>query len=216
MNRKFLALLLLLPVALFATDRLTSTPNTEGGGKEKKTTQTSTQPETVTPEQATPQEELIPEEQQAQAQVDEPTVAAENKIESAEVKAFKNAIEPILATYEEMRNSEATVWVGDERVPKDETAWLKKHVEQILEAANPRELSLGRSFSRCPSGYHIVLISTDQGLNHEGWMLADVGCWDEPIGKFKYNVDANFVQVFAGDQLMNLGQYLKLYKAAHA
>jgi hypothetical protein len=98
------------------------------------------------------------------------------------------------------------------------TNWLGKNVSAPVKAANPVKLRLGESFSRCPSGYHIVLVTKDEKLTDGGWIIADHGCNDQPIGKFQYDMLAGTVGVFVGENTgyVPLAKYLKLYKAANS
>jgi hypothetical protein len=124
MNRKLLLLLLALPVAVFATDRLTTPASPDGGGKEKKTTasQSATAPETSTVEPAAT-EAVVPQKQvqmQVQDQSQDITPApsyGEAEANSDQMVAeLKKTLDNILSDeggYYNQDEAYSTVWVGD-------------------------------------------------------------------------------------------------------
>ena len=219
MNTKVFAFLLIVPLGFFAADRLSTSP-TDGGGKEKKNHKSTEKVEAKT---AAPIEgetvEILETDPMAMEKVQELLVSKDkspSKTLSKEQEAFKTSVEALQESYNELRGSDDIVWLSDSRVTEQEQTWLEKHVSQALDKANPIGMNLERSFSRCPSGYHIVLVSSSGTLMHEGWMIADDGCWDRPLGKFKYDIAAGTVQAMLGDQAVALQDYLLMLKAVYA
>lgn len=215
MNPKILAALLLIPVAVFATDRIVSTSH-DGGGKEKQKSLTNQPAPTgnqVSAESAT--------EQQAVATAIVPETKHAVRLDTREavdaVKALldslENGSEPFLNEYER-----AYVHASSDAASADTLNFLMKQVLRPLKDVNPMTIRLDRSFSRCPSGYHVEMLTKEGRPTSNGIMVVDDGCWDRPIGIFRYDMITHNVEVQAGEGLgyLPLDQYLKLLKAANA
>lgn len=215
MNKKLLAMLLLLPVGFFAADRVMGL-NTDGGGKEKKVKKT----ETVAQPQATPAEGMAAygegTEQQTAAVVDETgreaTATEERRILLKEIKKLKTVYEEGGSEeYQEVNR----LWSGNEQLSATTQKFLDKYVEQVLEEANPFGMNLERSFSRCPSGYNVVVIADENfEPTDEGFMIHNEGCWDRPIAKFRYDVAAKSVDVVLSEGTVSLKRFLELFEEA--
>lgn len=227
MNRKLFALLLLIPIAIFATDRLTATNTPDGGDKEKKTAQATEKAnpakaivaQEASQGQSTADVAVKPTKTEAQQQASEKkTDPAIDKSNATMVDEIKASLSTMTETYYEDQSNNNVLWVGSDELGKDLSTWLENHVERPLRKANPMKVNLENSFSRCPSGYHILVLASEGGPSNEGWLIGADGCMDEPIGKFRYDVTANTVKVHIGttDQLVGLSQYFQLYKSARA
>lgn len=219
MNTKLFALLLLIPAAVFATDRLLSTPTAEGGGKEKKTS-TKTQPAAPTQNPETPAAE--PEATALPNAVDPiPVASATNTSPKTAAEAAKILAASILSdaySKQYFQDSEQFIYRHEESLDPKLMTWLRKRVEEVMEDINPMVLSPEDAFSRCASGYYIVLVGDDGHPTDSGWMIANLGCRPHPIGKFKYDMQADVVTVDAGDQLgeLPIKAYLQLLKASQS
>jgi hypothetical protein len=223
MNKKLLALLLILPVALFAADKVLG-DNAPGGGKEKTRKKTDTQQTQVT---AAPVAEAEPATTYATEQtnatttvapVDPETSAAERRtLLIAEISKLKAAFDQEGKEYERYNEARQT-WLGDENISAETTDFLKKRVEAPFEAANLYGLDLEKSFSRCPSGYHITVMYANEEeteIGNEGYMVRDQGCWDRPVARFRFNVAKDEVAVILSENTtIDLNEFLKLYKKA--
>lgn len=221
MNPKFFALLLIVPVGFFAADRLTT--HSDGGGKEKKSHKSIEKAEKVEAKTAEPIEdetvEILENDPVVMKKVKQAVATKEEtpaKTLSKEQEAFKATVDALQDTYYEVRSNDGIVWLVDSRVSDAEQTWLEKHVSDVLDQANPIGMNLERSFSRCPSGYHIVLSADGEKVLPEGWLIADDGCWDRPVGKFKYDLAAGTVEALYGDQAVPLKDYLRMLKAVYS
>ena len=93
--------------------------------------------------------------------------------------------------------------------------WLFKEVKTRLEDSNPMSLNLAEQFSRCPSGYHVFVVTKDEQPTNEGWIAEDSGCWDRPVTKFRYDFAAKTVEADAGELgYLPIDKFLRLLKAA--
>jgi hypothetical protein len=220
MNPKMFALLLLIPMAVLATEKLTST-GLDGGGKEKRKPET-TQSAAEKSETAVPVQETDAVQATSSETESKQTAAVASHETASEVTApgpTKDALAEFKAMTEELENPESpyysgkTYYIGEEIVPDDLADWLKKHVHEPLEKANPKGINLERSFSRCPSGYHVEIAGQDNVLTNEGWMVVDDGCWNRPVAKFRYDMAANKVEALAGETLgyIPLQDFFRLY-----
>lgn len=213
MNQKIFAALLLIPVAVFATDRIVSS---DGGGKEKQRTSTTQQssPEASTTADPTTETKTIATLNQPEAKQ---AVRLDTREAVDEMKALLDSLEsgsmPIL---EEMERE--YIYASSDAVSSDTINWLMKNVLRPLKENNPMTIRLDRSFSRCPSGYHVEILSKEGRPTGDGLMVLDDGCWDRPIGIFRYDMISHNVEVQAGDRLgyLPLESYLKLLKSANA
>jgi hypothetical protein len=218
MNRKLFALLLVLPLGFFAAERLIATNVADGGGKDKKVhaqaqmTTTNTQQEA---QAAGNDAQLDASAGQTQQETVTDNLEATTTT-TKEMAAFKSAVELTLDGYEEFRSSNDVLWMQDESIAEAEQLWLRKNVYAVFQEAKVVKTSVERSFSRCPTGVHLLMVAQDGVLQHQGWLVADEGCNDQPIGKFQYDMIAGTVQAFVGDELVDLKAYLKMYKAAFA
>ncbi len=226
MNPKMFALLLLIPVAVFATDKLTSAPS-DGGGKEKRKTEspaTETKVDEVLEVQtAEPQEtqatEPIQSRQAAEEVKNSAPTEANVKAKTPNAAAVA-AIERLIASIRGSREYDETGYENRQYVYENEENadwqnWLVKNVKTPLENANPMSLNLAERFSRCPSGYHVFVVTKDDQPTNEGWIAEDSGCWDRPITKFRYDFAAKTVEADAGELgFMPLNDFIKLLKAA--
>lgn len=208
MNRKMFALLLLLPVAVFATDKLTSTA--DGGGKEKRKAAPDAQAAAAGTGQA-----------EAEAPAGPSLVATlqEEPPRQAQRLDTRAAIQEVRAMLEDIEGQQyegELIYPRQPEMGKERTAWLLANVKTPLEKANPVGIDIERAFSRCPSGYRVTVVAQDGRPTNEGWLIADRGCMDQAMGKFRYDMQAGTVEVKAGPTLgyLPLDQYLKLYKAA--
>lgn len=221
MNKKLLTLLLILPVALFAADKALD-HNTAGGGKEKSrrkaTEQTQIKAEPVAEaETATLQAE------QTNATTTQ-TRDARTTEDSADERraALLNDISKLKESFDQegqeyqRYNDGQHLWLGDERLSAETVAFLEEKVVEPFKAANLFGIDLEKSFSRCPSGYHIVIVQgEDAQVTDEGYMIRDQGCWDRPVARFRYNVAAEEVAVLLSPTTsIGLDEFLKLYKKA--
>lgn len=220
MNPKMFALLLLIPVAVFATDKLTTAP-ADGGGKEKRKTEAT---QTAEPEAATTTTEVTVTETPEAVAVQSGETKTEPAVKPKPVKTETAATTTIKAMIEEIRspegpyysNQDAHMYLYDTAIDESLGEWLKEEIKGGLEKANPLSIDLAESFSRCPSGYHVLLISKDNLPTQEGWMIADDGCWDRPIAKFRYDFAAKTIEADAGTTLgyLPLDEFFSLLKAA--
>jgi hypothetical protein len=218
MNPKMFLLVLLLPVALFATDRLTSTDTPDGGGKEKKKTTTeATRTDPVEPaRQIAVADDDIPattEEMPVQTQASKTDVSKKDNV--ATISDALDALDQILS---EQRDEDQIVYLYDESVSEELSKWLETSVMRPLKQINPLKLDPERSFSRCTSGYRVLLSAKEGKLGNGGWIIGDEGCHPRALGQFEYNVIAQTVQVHLGidGPLIALDQYLTYLKAALA
>ena len=218
MNRKLFALLLILPIGFFAAERLTATNVEDGGGKDKKMhapaqkTATTTQQEAQAAGSDSQLDAIADQTQQKTATDNQEATTTISK----EMAAFKSAVDLTLASFYDFQGSDNVFWLGDDRMAEEEQDWLRKNVHEVFSQAKLVKTSFDRSFSRCPSGVHLLIISQDGVPQHEGWLIADEGCHDQPVGKFKYDIVAGTVEAYVGDDLVDLKKYLQMYKAAYA
>ncbi len=229
MNRKIFAFLLILPVAVFAADRLTASNVADGGGKDKRTSKTTSI--TPSPTESNPS---VPEVTQAQAS-EEPLIQTQTQngpisitstspadgshavLTTAEKKAMMvQSMEDMQIAYTEEQTNDRLASFYQDNLDQELYKWLTNHVLSPLQKSNPMAINVERSFSRCPSGYSITLASVDDKVTNEGWLLGDEGCWDRPIGKFQYNVADGSVNVHLGtsNAMLPLQEYLTLFKAS--
>ncbi len=218
MNKKLLALLLIAPVALFAADKALG-HDSPGGGKEKNRKKTA-QETPATQAEAEPATEM----QTTQA-YSAPVVTEASNAETSAAERRQSLLKEIAtlkADFDregaaaEQYNEINQIWLGDERLDADTREFLEEKVATPFEAANLFGINLEESFSRCPSGYHIVVVEgEDQQPTNEGYLVRDQGCWDRPVARFRYNVPAQAVAVILSAQTsIDLDEFLKLYKKA--
>ena len=191
MNRKILAVLLVAPVLVFATDRVMtlSGKNTPTAVKEKISAPVNENLELAHNSQFT-SEEII-----------------------SEMKAS------ILDREGRQRTFEETDYTGtwdEEKVKGDLGKFVKARVVNQLERNNICSIDLKKSFSRCPSGYDAYIIVQDDHITNEGWMIARSGCDFDPIAKFRYDMPASKVEAKVSDKVgyLPLDEFFKVYKAA--
>jgi hypothetical protein len=225
MNRKIFALLLLLPVAVMATDKLTHDDH-EGGDRQKKKaettnsnsrTSTTVQANAEADSQNVPIQQIVQQKSEEHSATKQPEPAKQTADFHAKIEELKQTIATMFDPMNEYADYKGHLYLNDESVSDEVKEFIKAKVEEPLEAANPVSIDLERSFSRCPSGYHIVLLSKDEGgLSNQGWMVVDDGCWDRPIAKFRYDIQANTVEGYVGEKTgyLALNAFFKLYKVA--
>ena len=216
MNRNFFALLLILPVAVFAADRLTASNLADGGGKEKKAAKTAITA-TTAPDQAEPtQEQAV----QTESKTEEGSAIAPSDGDASVLTAaakttiIKLSMDALDASYEEQQDNEQLTYFHSDVVEQELYRWLTNHVMNPLQKANPMTLDVNRAFSRCSSGYRLSLVTSEGKVTNEGWLLGDEGCWQRPLGKFAYDLAAGKVNVHLGttEAMVPLDEYLKLLK----
>jgi hypothetical protein len=218
MNPKMFALLLLIPVAVFATDKLTSSA-ADGGGKEKRKTEA---PIAATNAEATVENEpteSAAETQTAQSKTDIVSQASNSKItdeKSAAIASIRQMIEAHREAGDyDNADYENRMYIYDDEENDELKNWLFKEVKTRLEDSNPMSLNLAEQFSRCPSGYHVFVVTKDEQPTNEGWIAEDSGCWDRPVTKFRYDFAAKTVEADAGELgFMPMDKFFKLLKAA--
>lgn len=222
MNKKLLALLLIAPVALFAADKAIG-HDSPGGGKEKNRKKTAQETPAIMPvAEAEPATEMQTTQTNA---LSTPVVADASKAEISAAERRQSLLKEISALKADFDREGAAaaqyndinqIWLGDERLDADTRAFLEEKVATPFEAANLFGINLEESFSRCPSGYHIVVVEgEDEQPTHEGYLVRDQGCWDRPVARFRYNVPAQEVAVLLSAKTsIGLDEFLKLYKKA--
>lgn len=207
MNRKIFALLLILPVAVFAADRLTASNVNDGGGKDKKLSKTATTA-TATPVEANPEVALETPTQAQQTQTKtiansstsplKTTVTTAVLTTDEKMALIDGAIEDLDIAYNEMNSEDQLTYMYPDEMDQQLYKWLNNHIMTPMEKVNPMKINLERSFSRCTSGYRISLVTSDGKITNEGWLLGDQGCWQRPMGKFQYDVADGKVNVHLG------------------
>ncbi len=230
MNPKMFALLLLIPVAVFATDKLTS-PAADGGGKEKRkteATETVAQTEEVilsseakqVAVQSETQNVVAGSEEQSAQTASEPVQQSVSSKVSDEKSAAIASIRKLIAENRDAEEYDAhdysqRMYIYDDEENDDLKNWLFKEVKTRLEDSNPMSLNLAEQFSRCPSGYHVFVVTKDEQPTNEGWIAEDSGCWDRPVTKFRYDFAAKTVEADAGELgYLPIDKFLRLLKAA--
>lgn len=231
MKYKLFALLLAVPIAFFAADRMIAS-TTDGGGKEKKAPTEKVQPQATEaaqePQAAT---EQVAEEGMEQASATEEAIApAPEKVDApvgpAPLTATELAmVDELKATIERYESGEYDedsnddlVWLNEDDHSKATVDFVKSKVLAPVKRVNPMGIDLDRSYSRCPSGYHVLMVSREEKPTNEGWIVADQGCWDRKIGHFRYEIASKTVEVNIGKQsgFVSLDTYLRICKKALA
>ncbi len=110
------------------------------------------------------------------------------------------------------------VGLWSDKLNEVQTNFLKASVVKPLEKNNICTINLERSFSRCPSGYDAVVITKDNQLTNEGWLICRSGCDDNPITMFRFDVIAKTAEAKVSDRIgyISLDEYFKVYKTASA
>jgi hypothetical protein len=226
------ALLLIVPVAVFATEKLTN--SADGGGKEKHKSEgkganaatTTTVGEAAT---GTSAETAIATEHTIATETEKTTgTAAVTGVTTASKETGlteSESIEEVKAVAERLMDSESAYYSNYENlkslyeddIDKNLRKWLIAATMDNAESINPMSMNLANSYSRCPTGYHVVLVTRDEKLTHEGYLVADRGCRDQAIAHFRYDYNAKTVLANAGKKLgyVALEDYLHLLKAAN-
>jgi hypothetical protein len=221
MNKKLLTLLLILPVALFAADKALG-HDTPGGGKEK-TRRKATEQVQVKAEPVAEAETATLQAEQTNATTISHSVQTSESTTTDHGADLKREIADLKASFDDQEGAEyqryndaAQIWLGDERLSADTREFLEKKALAPFKAANLFGINLEKSFSRCPSGYHITVVENEEGqVTDEGYLVRDQGCWDRPVARFRYNVAAEEVAVFVSPTVnIGLDEFLKLYKKA--
>ena len=116
----------------------------------------------------------------------------------------------------EFSESEYTGRWDKEKLGDDLVKFLDKKVINTLETQNICTINLQNSFSRCPSGYDAYVITKDNRITNEGWLMANSGCDGDAIAKFRYDVANNIVEAKISNKtgFIPLEDFCKIYKAA--
>lgn len=116
----------------------------------------------------------------------------------------------------EFSESEYTGRWDKEKLGDDLVKFLDKKVINTLETQNICTINLQNSFSRCPSGYDAYIITKDNRITNEGWLMANSGCDGDAIAKFRYDVANNIVEAKISNKtgFIPLEDFCKIYKAA--
>jgi len=223
MNRKLLALLLLLPMLMFAVDQAFGSAvfgpsTTDGPGDKKKKPSTTTE----VPRQATPSSSQLDE--WAGIQTDTPEEKATEKPDYSQM----SLLETIHAKYA----TDNVDW-EDETAPlhaweQADYEWqyaleeqlenfLDTHLLEAVRKADPAEFDADEIMSRCPSGYRIIVYQdADGGLTDRGEVLVESGCWSRSMGQFRYDVAAQSVEMYVSEKFgyLSVKDYLRAYGEA--
>lgn len=222
MSRKFLTLLLLLPVAVFATDKAIGAINHSDPGKDPKK-------EVVTAETDTP---VLP------ADVDggdKKKKGEKAEYDGGDKKPAKTVSKPdsdggfsraemlaeIKTTMEAFEHEHPDVdyfWGEDGSDMEATYEFLDVALLGKVEKANVYSVELGRAFSRCPSGYSYRIVADAEGApTTDGYVFANRGCWEVPMAKFRYNTNAKMVEMQVSEKAgyASVDLFLDLYAKAH-
>lgn len=222
MSRKFLTLLLLLPVAVFATDKAIGAINHENPGKDPKK-------EVVTAETDAP---VLPadvdggdkKKKAEKAECDGGDKKPAKKVAKQKEDGGFSRTEMVaelktsIAAFEEEHPDVDYFW-GDEKFDMDETYnFLEVNLMAKIEDANVYGVELGRAFSRCPSGYSYRIVADAEGApTEDGYVFANRGCWEVPMAKFRYNTNAKMVEMQVSEKAgyASVDLFMDLYAKAY-
>lgn len=202
MTRKTLSLLVITPVFLFALDK-----GFHAGGGQKKEHKAKKQAEKPAPVQM--------EVTGLGTGTGTGTGTAGTALSQAEKKEAVKQLKETFASSEAMETfwTLDLLWASHENIDEATQALLTK-VQDKLEAENPATINL-RSFSRCPSGYRVMIVSSGESQpTTEGYLCFDRGCDQQPLAKFKYETATETVQVSLGEGkgYVSLDEFIELYK----
>lgn len=185
MNRKLFALLLFIPLVVFATDKvLGSIGPAQGIDKH----------DISTPAEA----------------ADYSGKALD--LDDEEEKAVRRYMEDLHEQGMERGNA---LWPREEGVTEDVRKFLDKKLMPAVRKGLDFESGPGQLFSRCPSGYFYVLdVDENDKLTNTGMVGENQGCRETGVGSFTYDVKAKTVKmVLPGDLgMVSIAQYMKLFK----
>jgi len=184
MNRKFLAVLLLSPVLVFAADKMIDLPAKKAF--------------------LNPKEEVKQKDNSNHVIINSEELATELKASIKDRDGRNRAYDA----------TEITGLWDEDLVKPELHKFLKTHVLARLNKHNVHKLNLRESFSRCPSGYEVYVIKNNNKITNEGWMMSSSGCDYDPMAKFRYDVANEKVEVKVSERVgfIEIDEYLKLYK----
>ena len=111
------------------------------------------------------------------------------------------------------------LWLSSEKISEPMRVLLKKGLIREMQKVNPSHIDVTESFSRCPSGYHVMMVAgTEKTPNLEGWMMMEQGCSDEPLGRFRINQELKRCEAKVSDLVgyIPVRDYLALLKQANS
>lgn len=197
MNRKTLALLLLIPMMVFIVDQAFGIGTLEGG-KEKKKGQTEAQ---APIQQAVPSPES--------ARVVEAASAAE--MASSLEKTLQKSQSNLYDRFETMEFRYAI----EEMAGPATSDFLNENVLEVLKEVDPCEVNMKEWFSRCGTRYNYAIYTDAKGeMTNEGEMIISRGCSEASVGLFRYDMAAQSVEAFVSEEhgYLPLKKYLQVYQ----
>lgn len=218
MNRKTLALLLLLPMMVFVVDQAFGIGMMEGG-KEKKAKKESPEAKAGPVEQEVQEQQV--QEEPVPVKIVEKTEkegGKERSYNASNAKAMAASLEETLEEnradfydrFEDMAFRYSIEEIGGEETVK----FLDKNVLEVLKKIDPSEISMKKWFSRCGTRYNYSVYTDKEGqLTNYGEMIISEGCDEQPLGRFRYDVASESVEAFVSKEhgYIGLKEYFKLY-----
>lgn len=203
MNRKLFAALLLLPITIFATERIVS-PNLEGGGKAKKQAKTQSQAESPNAAQAAQANAENDLNANTPAPTPFPEMVAALKIELADSKISEEIFSKFEGSYDRISD------ISESAINK------MREIERRLTEADYFELEAKMAFSRCGSGYDVIILEKDENLFRSGYMVFHRGCENQRIGEIRFDENAENVSAKINDAIgfVSIDEFFKVLKAA--
>ena len=215
MNKKLFALLLLVPMLIFATDQVLGSIGPEGG-KDKKKKKADTEAQAAP---ATDIGQVAAQGSNVEAGTPLHTESSRSALANSHSGAERlEVLQKYFADLDgtRMKYDEKDFGEYDDDVLNAKTIKLLEHkLLRVVRKMDPTGIDSEDWFSRCPSGYFYTVNGDKEGKPlATGTLGQHRGCSRYALGKFRYNIASNKVSMKLPKKMgyVSVTEYFKLWK----